>query len=151
MTVTVRDAVASLNDGRKAAAGAVDPHAFARQRRDADPTLENTPAYLAGLDLDPEELRELGEAHGHVFAQLTFTRGPITAGSTVWTDGLITGLELARLRRQEEGVDGRAKALRGALEAVRRILDDEPGPLDDRVLRACAVVDVMLEGDDEDA
>lgn len=139
---SLQEAVRALN-AKKAAAGATEPV--------YGPWLSTVPALLAGTDLDPEEVGEFCDLNARRGMALVIALGPLNTCSSLWCDGLFTGLEFARMREQEDGLAARNRALAGALATVRRILGDvesEPRP---RINRALNVIDVVLEGEAEDA
>jgi hypothetical protein len=152
---TLLDAVHSLNE-RKAAAGVLEPV--------YGPSLTATLPILAGTDLTPEELSEFTDLNAKRGVALALALGTPNASASLWCDGLLTGLEFARLRDHEENAGERLRALRGALETVGRILGEaelptvdrgdggrEPHPSAHALTRALGVVNLMLEGEAEDA
>jgi hypothetical protein len=142
---TLLEAVRSLN-AKKAAAGATEPV--------YGPRLSAAPAVLAGTDLDPEELVEFCDLNARRGMALVLAHGPLNTCATLWCDGLFVGLEFARMRDQEEGLAARNRALAGALAAVKRILEESSELEASRrraVIRSRNVIDVVLEGEAEDA
>jgi len=144
---SILDAVRALN-ARKEAAGVVEPV--------NGPPLTEVPAFLAGTDLDPAEVHEFTELNGRRAMALALAHGTVSAGGSLWCDGLFTGLELARLRAVEDDVGGRLRAMRRGLQAAKRTLEqrrDELGYAQpaEAVERALTIITLTLEGEAEDA
>lgn len=126
MTPTVRDAIERL-ERRKRAAG-IGPATMA--------PLQDVRAVLAGTDLDMQELDELTPAMQMAAVGYTVAAGPGAAGSALWIDGLLVGLELAHMREEEEARDrsdvvDEARDVRSTSRDLVALLDGAAELLDD--------------------
>lgn len=144
---TIADAIRSLNE-RKYAAG------LDRTNPDARGATSKMLGIFAGTDLTAEEVLGYAYAQAERALPVYLANGVGYGAATTWQDGLLTGLELARLRRREENIDARVTALRHGLEQAARILTDRHDRLGyARPERADAALDVIrtiLTGDEED-
>src|SRR5688572_25664009 len=98
MTPTVKDAYAAL-EARKEAAGLAK----------VNETDIAWAATLSGTDLDRHQVETFGTNYGTARAAYLPVIGPMKLTGSAFVDGLVTGLELARLRRKEERIDERAR------------------------------------------
>lgn len=120
---TIATAYARLME-RKHAAG-VPPVVGPPGRR----SLDDAAGVLAGTDLDPDEVKEWTARQGKGTVPLILSYGPEVAGGSKWVDGLLTGLELAALRAEDDDLGGRNRNLRRLLlELAELVLEaDDAG------------------------
>lgn len=89
---TIMDAIDRVS-ARKAAAG-VMPGDWSHT--------SDVRSVLIGTDLTTEDLGEVCQPIANAAILYTLQMGPAIAGSALWSDGLLTGLELAAMRQQAE-------------------------------------------------
>jgi hypothetical protein len=104
---------------RKRAAGVYLPE----RPDEADGILmTRNPGILAGTDLTADEVDNYTIGMGRAAWPVAASHGFITAAGSVASEGLLVGLELAALRRQEEGIDQDRRNLRRALRDLADLI-----------------------------
>lgn len=86
--------------------------------------LTNAPALLVGTDLTVEELAHVTAAFGQYATPMMFSAGPIVSHGSAFVEGILTGLELAELRRRAADPPRKSlDALGRALELAESVLE----------------------------